>query len=112
MRDYINNYEAIRSTFVMDDRDEHEFSPESATFIKDALEYALRRSFRDFNFRTLTAVKSNKKTGFVCEYDKWAEQQRSAMKNAKNKIEKDAISVGRTDYLIEKLNNSIMEVRL
>ncbi len=106
MRTYENNYESIRSTFVMDDRDKHEFNPQSETFISDALTYALRRSFRDFNFRTLTAVKSDATIEFVSEFDKWVVKQRSAKELAINKEEKNAIVEGRTDYLIEELKNA------
>ena len=90
----------------MDDRDNHEFNPQSETFINDALTYALRRSFRDFNFRTLTAVKSDATVEFVSEFDKWVVKQRAAKKLAKSKEEKNAIVEGRTDYLIEELKNA------
>ena len=103
---YDNNYESIRSTFVMEDRDNHEFNPTSETFIDDALTYALRRSFRDFNFRTLTAVKSDATIEFVSEFDRWVAKQHEAKKLAKNKAEKNAIVEGRTDYLMEKLKNA------
>lgn len=106
MRDYINNYENIRNTFVMDDRKYHEFDPKSDTFSKDALEYALKHAFRDFNFRTLTAVKSDKETGFVCGFDEWVKNQKNAKKTAKSKAEKDAVSEKRTDYLMEQLSKS------
>ena len=103
---YDNNYESIRSTFKMDDRDNQEFNPKSEMFMDDAFTYALRRSFRDFNFRTLTAVKSDVNIKFMSEFDKWVAKQREAKKAANNKAEKDAIAEGRTDYLMEKLKNS------
>lgn len=106
MRTYDNNYESIRSTFVMDDRDEHTFNPKDANFVDDALAYALRRSFRDFNFRTLTAIKSDTTIEFVSEFDKWVAKQREAKKIAKSKGEKTDIAEGRTDYLMEKLKNA------
>ena len=106
MRSYDNNYESIRSTFVMEDRDNHEFNPKNETFIDDALTYALRRSFRDFNFRTLTAVKSDATIEFESEFDKWVAKQHEAKKLAKNKAEKNAIVEGRTDYLMEKLKKA------
>ena len=106
MRIYDNNYESIRSTFVMDDRDNYEFNPKSETFTDNAIAYALRRSFRDFNFRTLTAVKSDESIEFVSEFDKWVAKQREAKELAQSKTEKNAIVEGRTDYLMEELKNA------
>lgn len=106
MRIYENDYEKIRSTFVMDDRDEHKFDPNNDNFKDDAIKYALRRAFRDFNFRTLTAIKSDVSKGFECEFDKWQKRQKEAKKNTKDKTQKAAISTERTDYLIEKLENA------
>lgn len=94
MKEHINQYESIRETFVMDDRDQHEFKLK--TFEADALPYALRRSFKDFNFRTLTAVKSDKTTGFVSAFDEWVAKQRAEGESA----------IGRTDYLIEQLRKA------
>ena len=103
-----NNYESIRSTFVMSDRDtdDRKFNPKSEAFIDNALTYALRRSFRDFNFRTLTAVKSDESIEFVSEFDKWVAKQREAKELAQSKTEKNAIVEGRTDYLMEALKNA------
>lgn len=103
---YDNNYESIRDTFKMDDRDEHEFNPKSENFINDALEYALRRSFKDFNFRTLTSVKSDATIEFVSEFDKWVAKQREAKELAKTKEERNSIVEGRTDYLMNELKNA------
>lgn len=91
MREHINEYENIRETFVMDDRDLHEFKLK--TLETDALPYALKRSFKDFNFRTLTAVKSNETIGFVSAFDEWVAKQRAEGESA----------IGRTDYLMEQL---------
>ena len=104
MKNYENDYEKIRSTFVMDDRDAHPFNPSSKSFEKDAIEYALRRAFRDFNFRTLTAIKSDASEGFVCEFDTWQKTQNDAKKLAKDGKQKNEIPVSRTDYLVEKLS--------
>lgn len=106
MKSYENNYESIRSAFIMEDRDNHEFNPKSETFIDDALEYALRKSFRDFNFRTLTAKKSDATIEFVSEFDKWVAKQHEAKRMAKNKAEKDAVVDGRTDYLMANLKKA------
>lgn len=106
MRIYENDYEKIRSTFVMDDRDEHKFDPNNDNFKDDAIKYALRRAFRDFNFRTLTAIKSDVSKGFECEFDKWQKRQKEAKKNTKDKKQKSVIPTERTDYLMEKLENA------
>lgn len=106
MKDYINNYQSIRNTFIMEDRDKHKFDPENTDVMNNALEYALRRSFRDFNFRTLTAVKSNKENDFVCKFDEWRNNQKLSKKEEKDKEKRRAISESRTDYLMEKLRKA------
>ena len=82
----------------MKDRDEHSFDPGAPDFVENALSYALRKSFADFNFRTLTAIKSDPKIGFVCGFDQW--------KKERKKQGKPATTTERTDYLMEKLENA------
>lgn len=54
---YATDYESIRKQFIMKDRDEHTFDPHDKTKMDDAITYALKCAFKDFNFRTLTAKK-------------------------------------------------------
>ena len=98
MRIYEKDYEKIRGIFVMKDRDEHSFDPGAPDFVENALSYALRKSFADFNFRTLTAIKSDPKIDFVCGFDQW--------KKERKKQGKPATTTERTDYLMEKLENA------
>lgn len=53
---YATNYGSIRKQFIMKDRDEHTFDPHDKTKMDDAITYALKCAFKDFNFRTLTAT--------------------------------------------------------
>ena len=76
MRTYEKDYEKIRGIFVMKDRDEHSFDPGAPDFVENALSYALRKSFADFNFRTLTAKKSDPTIDFVCGFDQWEKEQK------------------------------------
>jgi hypothetical protein len=87
----------------MRDRKEHNFVPESEDFIDVALAYALRKAFGDFNFRTLTARKSDSNSENKTGFDAWLEKQKEKKENAKTKAEKNLIPTGRTDYLMEKL---------
>ena len=82
----------------MKDRDEHSFDPGAPDFVENALSYALRKSFADFNFRTLTAKKSDPTIDFVCGFDQWKEERK--------KQGKPATTTERTDYLMEKLENA------
>lgn len=51
-----NCYSSVISRFVMKDKPTNAFTPKNKDF-KDLVEYALRKSFADFNFRTLNKVK-------------------------------------------------------
>lgn len=51
-----NCYSSVISRFVMKDKPTNAFNPQNKDF-KDLVEYALRKSFADFNFRTLNKVK-------------------------------------------------------
>ena len=78
-----NCYSSVISRFVMKDKPTNAFNPKNKDF-KDLLEYALRKSFADFNFRTLNKVKD-----------------KNGKAKIDNELQKDETV---TAYLIEKLD--------
>lgn len=75
---YSSKYEDIIGQFVMTDKPNSKFDPKEDAF-KDLVMYALKKSFPDFNFRTLTETDEGK-----ADYKEW-ESVKKAEKSAYRK---------------------------
>lgn len=63
---YSSKYEDIIGQFVMTDKPNSKFDPKEDAF-KNLVKYALKKSFPDFNFRTLTSLDKGTQPFVVCD---------------------------------------------
>lgn len=75
---YSNDYQSIRGMFVIKNQDNYKFCPKDKDNFKKSIRFALESSFKDFNFRTLTATKE-----FKSNYKKWEEERKDQRKSQK-----------------------------
>lgn len=91
-------YSDIVSMFYMDKRPKGVFDPKNVVF-KELVEYALVKSFNDFNFRTLTKTDAFKK-----EYTDWEARENAIRKKQKQNKEPQNSEPTMTVYLIKRLD--------
>ena len=91
-------YSDIVSMFYMDKRPKGAFDPQNVVF-KELVEYALVKSFNDFNFRTLTKTDAFKK-----EYTDWEARENAIRKKQKQNKEPQNSEPTMTVYLIKRLD--------
>lgn len=94
---YSSKYEDIIGQFVMTDKPNSKFDPKEDAF-KNLVKYALKKSFPDFNFRTLTETDKGK-----ADYKEWESVKKAEKKRLPKGEQKNFEEPTKTQYLVNRL---------
>lgn len=97
---YSSEYEDIIGQFEMSDKPNDEFNPKEDTF-KNLVKYALKKSFPDFNFRTLTETNEGK-----ADYKEWKSVKKAEKKRLPKEERKNFEEPTKTLYLMNRLEDN------